>query len=129
LIGRQFTASAIRGDHDRTVRQISSTNPGTFSSLAYNRPALNDAGLESQQPAFGASAHNGSPLGLTHRSAPQQPAEASRQIKVDAPRELEPEKLQRMIMKLPQLNPEAIADRVYKALERKMKLEQRRNGY
>jgi hypothetical protein len=129
LIGRKFTASAIRGDHDRTVRQISSTNPGTFSSLAYNRPALNDAGLESQQPAFGASAHNGSPLGLTHRSAPQQPAEASRQIKVDAPRELEPEKLQRMIMKLPQLNPEAIADRVYKALERKMKLEQRRNGY
>ncbi|OUS78205.1 hypothetical protein B1748_05460 [Paenibacillus sp. MY03] len=129
LIGRQFTASAIRGDHDRTVRQISSTNPGTFSSLAYNRPALNEAGLESQQPAFGASAHNGSPLGLTHRSAPQQPAEASRQIKVDAPRELEPEKLQRMIMKLPQLNPEAIADRVYKALERKMKLEQRRNGY
>ncbi|QNK59817.1 hypothetical protein [Paenibacillus sp. PAMC21692] len=129
LIGRQFTASAIRGDHDRTVRQISSTNPGTFSSLAYNRSALNDAGLESEQPAFGASAHNGSPLGLTHRSAPQQPAEASRQIKVDAPRELEPEKLQRMIMKLPQLNPEAIADRVYKALERKMKLEQRRNGY
>ncbi|WP_214628605.1 hypothetical protein [Paenibacillus agaridevorans] len=129
LIGRQFTASAIRGDHDRTVRQISSTNPGTFSSLAYNRPALNDAGLESQQPAFGASAYNGSPLGLTHRSAPQQPAEAPRQIKVDAPRELEPEKLQRMIMKLPQLNPEAIADRVYKALERKMKLEQRRNGY
>ena len=55
--------------------------------------------------------------------------EPPRQVKVDAPRELDPEKLQKMIMKMPQLHPEAIADQVYKALERKMKLEQRRRGF
>ena len=69
-------------------------------------------------------------MGFTHHraKAAAQPQE-TRTVKVDAPRELDPEKLQQMIAKLPQLNPEAIADKVYRALERKMKLEQRRRGY
>ncbi|OBZ12261.1 hypothetical protein [Bacillus sp. FJAT-26390] len=75
-------------------------------------------------------AERGSMPTLAHHK-PKQAAvqEPPRQVKVDAPRELDPEKLQKMIMKMPQLRPEAIADQVYKALERKMKLEQRRRGF
>jgi hypothetical protein len=75
-------------------------------------------------------AERGSMPMLAHHK-PKQAAvqEPPRQVKVDAPRELDPEKLQKMIMKMPQLRPEAIADQVYKALERKMKLEQRRRGF
>jgi len=67
---------------------------------------------------------------LSHHK-PSGPAaqEPQRQVKVEAPRELDPVQLQKMIMKMPQLHPEAIADQVYKALERKMKLEQRRRGF
>ncbi|MGO4694962.1 hypothetical protein AB4Z50_11810 [Paenibacillus sp. 2TAB26] len=67
---------------------------------------------------------------LSHHK-PSGPAaqEPPRQVKVEAPRELDPVQLQKMIMKMPQLHPEAIADQVYKALERKMKLEQRRRGF
>jgi hypothetical protein len=103
--------------------------------LAYGRaPSAGvsaSAAAAYQQQAGGVdlSPTGSQPIGLTHRTQPAAPAEPPRQVQVEAPRELEPEKLQRMIMKLPQLNPEAIADRVYKALERKMKLEQRRNGY
>jgi hypothetical protein len=90
----------------------------------------NGAAVFRQQSVAADPSPSGSqPIGLTHRTQPAPPAEPPRQVQVEAPRELEPEKLQRMIMKLPQLNPEAIADKVYKALERKMKLEQRRNGY
>jgi hypothetical protein len=63
----------------------------------------------------------------TKQAPPAQ--EAAPQVKVEAPRELDPVQLEKMIMKLPQLHPDTIADQVYKALERKMKLEQRRRGY
>ncbi|MDQ6423037.1 hypothetical protein RB620_26770 [Paenibacillus sp. LHD-117] len=105
------------------------------SALAYSRERANNgavygsaASRQSSAPE-GPGITSGAQLGLTHRTPPSAPAEPPRQVQVEAPRELEPEKLQRMIMKMPQLNPEAIADRVYKALERKMKLEQRRNGF
>ncbi|MFX3632991.1 MAG: hypothetical protein ACE3L7_04605 [Candidatus Pristimantibacillus sp.] len=64
-----------------------------------------------------------------HKNKPSAVNEQERIINVDAPKELDPEKLQKMIMTMPQLNPDTIADQVYKALERKMKLEQRRRGY
>lgn len=101
------------------------------STLTYGRSSAAEASSfdAAQQPFATPAAGGGAAIGLTHRTPPAAPAEPPRQVQVEAPRELEPEKLQRMIMKMPQLNPEAIADRVYKALERKMKLEQRRNGF
>ncbi|MEK3881867.1 hypothetical protein [Paenibacillus sp. PL2-23] len=66
---------------------------------------------------------------ILHRTQGSAQPQETREVKVEAPRELDPEQLQRMIAKLPQLNPDAIADKVYRSLERKMKLEQRRRGF
>lgn len=42
---------------------------------------------------------------------------------------IDPEQLQQAISKLPMLNPDQIADQVYKALAKRMKFEQRLQGY
>lgn len=42
---------------------------------------------------------------------------------------IDPEQLQQAISKLPMLNPDQIADQVYKAIARRMKFEQRLQGY
>ncbi|MDQ0111003.1 cell envelope integrity protein TolA [Paenibacillus harenae] len=98
------------------------------------RPARSDAATSgltkgaaaSQGPYSAASAM---PQLAHHQRKQAAQKEPERHVQVEAPKELDPDKLQKMIMKIPQLRPEAIADQVYKALERKMKLEQRRRGY
>ncbi|MEV5026058.1 hypothetical protein [Paenibacillus sp. LPE1-1-1.1] len=103
----------------------------SYAAAAGSRSGI--GGAPNQSSGDGGSflfADRGGMPDLSHHK-PKQAAvqEPPRQVKVEAPRELDPEKLQKMIMKIPQLRPEAIADQVYKALERKMKLEQRRRGY
>ncbi|WP_419872024.1 hypothetical protein [Candidatus Pristimantibacillus sp. PTI5] len=105
----------------------------SYAAAAGSRSGISGAANANQSSSDGGSflfADRGGMPELSHHK-PKQAAvqEPPPQVKVEAPRELDPEKLQKMIMKIPQLRPEAIADQVYKALERKMKLEQRRRGY
>ncbi|WP_042163913.1 hypothetical protein [Paenibacillus gorillae] len=112
--------------------KVSGTSTATAtatSGLAWHdnsqpaNPMLSYASAASSAPQAGA------PLpALSHPKAKVTAKEPERIVQVDAPKELDPEKLQKIIMQMPQLNPEAIADKVYLALERKMKLEQRRRG-
>ncbi len=133
--------SALRGlttlvQAGEEIRNSSSTGESILSS---EQARLSYAAVGSNRNGFGAlgtsagmtiSRERGSMPALAHHKPAQAiQQEPPRQVKVEAPRELDPEKLQKMIMKIPQLRPEAIADQVYKALERKMKLEQRRRGY
>ncbi|MGG1635314.1 hypothetical protein [Paenibacillus sp. NRS-1760] len=102
----------------------------SYTAAARHRNTAGQAapsGAETNAASFG---ERGEMPTLSHHK-PSGPAaqEPPRQVKVEAPRELDPVQLQKMIMKMPQLHPEAIADQVYKALERKMKLEQRRRGF
>ncbi|MDQ0061124.1 cell envelope integrity protein TolA [Paenibacillus harenae] len=98
------------------------------------RPARSDAATSSLTKGAAASqgpysAASAMPQLAHHQRKQAAQKEPERHVQVEAPKELDPDKLQKMIMKIPQLRPEAIADQVYKALERKMKLEQRRRGY
>jgi len=102
----------------------------SYTAAARNRNIAGKAvssGVEASSSSFGD--RDAMPTLSHHKPSQSSVQEPPREVKVEAPRELDPEKLQKMIMKMPQLHPEAIADQVYKALERKMKLEQRRRGF
>lgn len=60
-------------------------------------------------------------------SAPPEPAPAA--VVVEAPPQIDAKLLQKAIESLPQLNPDQLADKVYSALMKKMKFEQRLRGY
>lgn len=52
-----------------------------------------------------------------------------RQAAVPPPPAVDAKQLQQMITSLPQLQPDVLADKVFKALEQKIKFEQRRSGF
>ncbi len=141
------TSAALNAANARGMAQIAQeplvSSPAPLTTVA----RLPDLEAESAQqgllasPAYSqltvAARGDNGPIGrggmpaLAH-TRPKQAAsseQAAPQVKVQAPQELDPAQLEKMIMKLPQFHPDAIANQVYKALERKMKLEQRRRGY
>ncbi|MBD2867588.1 hypothetical protein [Paenibacillus arenilitoris] len=135
LLGTASTGltTAARIGPMRALAQGPSAPAGDSRSLSYAVPhgrGPNPAGAGAGQMAAGPFSDGTAMPALAHHLPKQAAAqEPPRQVQVEAPRELDPDKLQKMIMRMPQLQPEKIADQVYKALERKMKLEQRRRGY
>ncbi|MFC5702286.1 hypothetical protein ACFPVX_13370 [Cohnella faecalis] len=99
------------------------------AELAHAAPA--SAGRRGQPPTAQAPRAPAAALEL-RRSAPQaSPAqpEPSREIKIDAPPQIDAEQLKQALSSLPQLNPDQLADQVYKSLMKKMKFEQRLRGF
>lgn len=81
--------------------------------------------------AFGgapASAAPPPPAALEMRRPEPAPA-APREVVVEAPPAIDEKQLQQALSQMPQLHPDKLADQVYKALMKRMKLEQRLRGY
>ncbi|WP_219837883.1 hypothetical protein [Paenibacillus sp. R14(2021)] len=149
-LGTASTASASMLIQRRTAVPLAESGagvPGQLSRVAAAaaaadrppapaQPALHYA-AKPQQPGAPETPRSVSPPSMQHHAAKAAAAAAAAAtvqqslaaVKPPAAPVIDAKQIQQMLLNMPHLQPDAIADKVFKAFEKKMKFEQRRSGF
>lgn len=118
-----FPAGRQEGSDTRASTALHYTAPAKTSRQS---PASAAALSATQQPAALELRLQSSAVAA---QAETSPPSATRDVKVDASPAIDAEQLKQALNAMPQLNPDQLADQVYKSLMKRMKFEQRLRGF
>jgi len=129
---REQAPLAPQQAREQSTEQTQTRSPAILAHAHSNRVESSKKSAATNGTSFQSTSQTNTALELRRDAKESTPSvqepEPSRVVKIEAPPSINVEQLQKAISELPQLNPDQLADQVYKSLMKRLKLEQRLRG-